>query len=117
MRRSSARVLVDSPDSGLVVEALERLAAEVPMVMVGEAAYSHVVAVKGSDEAALRFLLELATRIGRPIGLNASTGEGTSSTLFVPPAGWSEERLQGWVAGHKDELEAELGPATPRRAG
>jgi hypothetical protein len=58
----------------------------------------------------------VATNVNRPIAANLETGDGTSSTVFISPKGWSEERLSGWVAGHHDVLEEAFGPATVRRA-
>ena len=66
----------------------------------------------GSVDAAVRFLVDLAGEIGRPLGVNVVTGAGTSSTAFIPPRSWSEERLAGWVAGHHRELAAEFGEVT-----
>ncbi len=69
----------------------------------------------GSMEAAAEYLLAIAEEIGHPIAVNLATGADTSSTAFVSPGGWTEERLQGWVGGHHAELEDVFG--TVARAG
>jgi hypothetical protein len=71
----------------------------------------------GGHEAAAAHLCRVATNVNRPIAANLETGEGTSSTVLISPKGWSEERIAGWAAGHRDVLEEAFGPATARRAG
>ena len=66
----------------------------------------------GGPEAVARHLFRVATTTGRPIAANLATGLETSTTVFVSPRGWSEDRLRGWAAGKRDELEAVFGPAT-----
>ena len=85
-----------------------------PLVCVTGRAWADLAAELGSDEAAVRRLLLIATNTGRPICVNLPTEDG-STTVFVAPNGWSEERLAGWAAGHVEELEAAFGPATVRR--
>ncbi len=66
----------------------------------------------GGFEAAARHLHRVATNTGKPIGINAPTGPDSSRTMFVPPRGWTRERLAGWVAGHHELLEQQFGEAT-----
>jgi hypothetical protein len=71
----------------------------------------------GGYEPALEWLAELATMTGRPCFVNQPTGRDTSTTVAIPPRGWGEERLAGFVGGLKDELESVYGPAKLRRMG
>jgi hypothetical protein len=64
----------------------------------------------GSPEAAARHLARVAANVGKPIGVNVPTAEG-SRTCFMAPKGWTQERLAGWVAGHHEVLERQFGPA------
>jgi hypothetical protein len=57
----------------------------------------------------VRFLVALATDCNRPIGMHAEHATG-GQTVFIPPRGWTSEKLQGWIAGRHAELEAQFGP-------
>ena len=102
-----------------MVSALRAVAhAGAPLALTARV-FGDLAAELGSAEAAAGFLADLAEEVGKPVAVNFATGEDTSSTVFVPPAGWSSERLQGWVAGRHEELEHEFGPVTrvgPNRA-
>ena len=63
----------------------------------------------GSADAAVRFLVDLAGEIDRPLGVNVGTGQDTLSTVFISPRGWTDQRLQGWISGHHAELAAGFG--------
>jgi hypothetical protein len=65
----------------------------------------------GGQEQAGAFLAEIAEDIGRPIAVNVPTPTGSRS-MFMAPKGWSRDRLAGWVAGKRDEIEQAFGPAT-----
>ena len=110
------RLSVD-PEAVPIVTAIREAAHAAPalLVLTGRAA-GDLADQLGSVDAAVRFLVDLATEIGRPIGLNAETGEGRSQTMFVAPKGWSEQRLAGWVAGRHAELESEFGDIAGVRA-
>jgi len=41
--------------------------------------------------------------------VNLPSGPDTSSTVFLGPKGWTEERVMGWGAGHHETLEASEG--------
>jgi hypothetical protein len=69
----------------------------------------------GGVDAATLWLLELAEATGKPVGVNFATGDDTSSTAFVAPRTWTEQRLQGWIAGHHAELEDAFGEVTQIR--
>ena len=52
-------------------------------------ALNDLAAELGSMDAAASFLADLAEEVGKPVAVQFGTGEDTSSTVFVPPAGWS----------------------------
>ena len=85
-----------------------------PLVCVTGRAWADLADELGGDEAAVRYLVKVAGNTGRPICVNLPTGTETSTTVFVAPRDWSEERLRGWVAGRHHELEAAFGAATVR---
>jgi hypothetical protein len=68
----------------------------------------------GTMEAAISWLVDLATLTNRPMLVNVPTAEG-STTVMLAPRGWSDERLQGWAGGLSEGLEAMFGPAELRR--
>ena len=92
-------------------KALRVAAGSAPLLVVTGRALGEL----GGVEAAVRFLITVATNVGRPIGVNVPTGPDSSRSVLVPPKGWGEERLAGWVAGRHREIEAALGPAVPLR--
>ena len=63
----------------------------------------------GSMDAGVRFLVDLAGEIDRPLGVNVETGSGTSSTVLISPRSLSPERLQGWVAAKHEQLAEQFG--------
>ncbi len=80
------------------------------LIVVSHRALAELAAECGGYDRAPRRLLTIATNSGKPIAVNLPRGEDDSTTIFIPPRGWSEERLRGWVAGHHAELEAAYGP-------
>lgn len=85
-----------------------------PLVVISHRALAELADELGGYDAAVRHLLRVATKTARPLAVNLPTGTETSTTVFVAPGGWSEERLRGWAAGRHAELEAAFGPATVR---
>ena len=83
-----------------------------PLVVVSHRAWGDLSAELGGDDAAVRYLLKVAGNTGRPICVNLPAPDG-STTVFVAPRGWTDERLRGWAAGHHAELERAFGDATP----
>ena len=83
-----------------------------PLFALTGRAFGDLMAELGSLEAAAGHLLDVAESVGRPIGVNFETGADTSRTAFLPPRGWTEERLSGWIAGRHQELEAQFGQVT-----
>lgn len=53
-------------------------------------------------------IMEAATTSGVPIGVHLATSGG-ETTAFIPPRGWSQERLAGFVAGKHEELAEAFG--------
>jgi len=59
----------------------------------------------GSTDAAFEWLAKLVERHHKPIGVNFPTGPDTSSTVFLTPSIWGQERSEGWVAGAAARLD------------
>ncbi|MCK9487490.1 MAG: hypothetical protein M0R73_12470 [Dehalococcoidia bacterium] len=76
------------------------------LLVLGPSAWSALVFLHGSAEQAATVLLQFATERGRPVGVHLE-----DTTTFVGPEGWSEERLRGYVAGFRDEIESLFGEA------
>lgn len=106
------RVTVNSATVS-TAKAIQATARTGPLVVLTERAFGNLVDELGSNDAALRHLLRVAENVGKPIGLNVGTGEGTSRSMFIAPRSWTQERLRGWVAAHHDAIEAMFGAATP----
>ena len=114
----AARILSDPaavrPSKAIAATARAAAYAGGPLVAITGRAYLDLIAELGSDEAAVRYLVKVAGNTGRPLAVNLATGPETSTTVFVAPKSWTDERLRGWAAGHHAELEAAFGPATVR---
>ena len=115
---NTARVTVDAERVSVArsLAALARASARDggPLVCVTGRAWADLADELGGDDQAVRRLLTIATNTGRPICINLLTGAETSTTLFIAPRDWSDERLRGWAAGRHEELEAAFGAATVR---
>ena len=112
----TATVTIDaehiSPSRSLT--ALARAAAHSggPLVCVTGRMFGELERELGGPEAVARHVCRVATNTGRPLAVNLPTGPDTSTTIFVSPEGWTEERLRGWAASHQAELDAAFGPAS-----
>jgi hypothetical protein len=87
-----------------IIEATARMGA-VPTLTA--AAFRELSAECGGHEAAVRFLVETATRMNRPIAVNlpAEHGDGDDlCTILIGPSHWSDTRLKGWLAGLHGEF-------------
>ncbi len=93
-------------------KALAATARRAPLVVVTGRAYGEMVAELGGAEAVIAHLIRVATNIGKPLAVNLPSGPDTSSTIFLGPKGWSDERVAGWIGGHHEALEAAFGDAT-----
>jgi hypothetical protein len=87
-----------------------------PVLVLGAGAWRDLQAECGSVDAVVRWLAALATRHGRPIGVNLPTGPDTSSTVMIPPRDWSRARLAATMAAAQPALERAFGAATERSA-
>ena len=107
----AATVTIDaatvSPSKALAATA--RLA---PLVVVTGRAYGEMLAELGSDELVITHLIRVATNVDRPIGVNLTSGTDTSTTVFIGPKHWSDDRVAGWIRGHHEALEEAFGDAT-----
>jgi len=106
-----ARVQVDaatvSPSRSLAMTA--RLA---PLVVVTDRCYREMVDELGDADAVVRHIARIATDLGKPIGVNLTSGPDASSTVFIGPKHWSDERVAGWIGRHREALERQFGDAT-----
>jgi hypothetical protein len=95
---------------------VRRMSEAAPMFTLTNAAYLDLVFALGSDEQVVGFLSELANEQHKPVGMNIAKPDGSSTTAFIPPKGWTQERLAGWVATRQEALEAQFGKVagTPR---
>ncbi len=109
----TARITIDSATVS-PARAIAAAARSAPLLVVSHHAFNDLCAELGGEEPAARHLARVATNTGKPIAANLPTGEGTSTTVFISPKGWTPERLRGWVGGHHAELEAMFGAATIR---
>ena len=110
--------LTVDPSRVSMAAAIRQAARAAPLLVVKAAALRDLVHELGGHEAAAEHLLTIAEEIGRPVGANLERGDG-SQTVFVAPRSWSQERLQGWIGGHHEEIEDAFGPAVamgPNRA-
>ena len=123
-RRRGLRLVL--PPEGLSVQLLgiARVtgARGLPVVLSARA-FADLVAELGGGRAVWAFVQRLAAASGRPVFVNGPRSDGLegSCTVAIPPPGWTQERLNGYAAGFKDELEAMFGgidgrPHWPGRA-
>ena len=107
------------PAAVSMVRAIRTAAQASPLLVITGRAFGDLAHELGGAEAAVGELLGIAESVNRPVAVNMPTGEDTSSTVFLPPPGWSEQKLAGWIGGHHAELEAQFGQVTrlgPNRA-
>ena len=110
MHSSKTLRVVADPAAVSMADAIRAMASTAPLFVITAQALGDLTDELGSMDAALGYLLRLAEDLGHPIGVNIATGADRSSTAFLAPRSWSDERLAGWIAGHHQALEAELGP-------
>ena len=114
---SRAMRITADPRAVCMAAAIRAAPKGTPLVTVTHRALRDLARELGSMDAAAAWLADLANEIGRPVSVNVPTSEHTSSTVFLPPQGWSQERLRGWAAGKREELEAAFGDAVGMRSG
>ena len=93
-----------------MVEAIRRTAEAGAAVALTGRALAQLEAELGGTEAALLWLVDLATNTNRPIVVNLPAADGNSQTIALSPRGWGEERLRGWLGGRAAELAETFGP-------
>ncbi len=109
----TARLAID-PARISPSKALARLArAGGALVVVTARMFGDLAAELGGHERAARHLARVATTANKPICVNFATGPDTSRTIAIGPTGWTEEKTAGWIAPHREALEATFGAATP----
>jgi hypothetical protein len=84
-------------------------AAHAPTVVLTAASLAQLEREFRGHKRMVRFLVDLATECGRPIGMHAAHASG-GRTVFIPPRHWTPERLAGWIAGRHTDLAAQFGP-------
>jgi len=109
MKRSSVLTITVDPTSTSMAVSIRAAAEAAPLLVVSSRALSDLADELGSMESAAEHLQGVAEAIGKPIAVNLPTGADTTSTVFIAPKNWTEERLAGWAAGHHQALEAEFG--------
>ena len=77
-------------------------------VVLTETALLQLVDEMGDLESAFRWLYQQATIADRPIGIHFGTRD-EGLTHFVPPSGWSAERLHDYMISHQQYLGEEFG--------
>jgi hypothetical protein len=110
---TALRALLDLDPPGAAGLAIRRIAANTDATPVVTAAtFSYLRRDCGGEERAFKWLANLAAEMQRPIALNLPDGRERSVTVFISPPDWTEERLQGYIAGRREELEQFLGAIT-----
>jgi len=108
--------MLDLDPPGAAGLAIRRIAgAGRATAVVTSATFSCLKRDCGGEKRALRWLANLAAEIRRPIALNLPDGPDRSGTFFIAPPDWTEERLQGFIAGRHEELEGVLGEVAALR--
>ena len=105
------RVTADASTISMA-RAIRATAQAAPLFLLTVRALAELADELGGMDAAATFLLGIAESNNRPIAVNVETGPDTSSTAFLAPRTWTEERLAGWTAGRHQELEDEFGRIT-----
>ena len=104
-------VTVD-PAAVSMVRAIRTAAQGAPLLVITGRAFGDLASELGGAEAAVGELLSIAESVNRPVAVNMPTGADASSTVFISPRGWTEERLRGWIGGRHAELEGAFGRVT-----
>ena len=95
-----------------IAAAIRRMADAAPMLVLTGRAFNDLARELGGLDAAVSELLTIAEANNRPVGVNFETGEDSSSTAFISPRSWSQERLTGWVGAKHQELTEQFGEVT-----
>ena len=114
--RAALRITAD-PSAVSMARAIRTAAGAAPLFVLTGRALGDLARELGGMDAASGHLADVAESIGRPVGINLPTGDDSSQTAFLPPRGWSEERLTGWIAAKHREIEDAFGAVARMGAG
>ena len=98
---TTARVTINA-DQISPAAAVRAAVRATPLLVLTVRALGDLAEELGGMDAAVSYLLEVAEEAGRPIGANVPAADG-SRTVFLAPRTWTQERLQGYVAGRHAE--------------
>lgn len=113
MSRRTAKLLTNLQPGDSPSQKYADLAAQLPRetpVCFGPGVYQELRQELHSIEAIGLWAIGVARRVDRPVLINVPDQNGESTTLTISPPGWTKERLNGYLAGFRKELEAEYGP-------
>jgi hypothetical protein len=113
MNSGAAIVRIPAP-SGYARQAVDTALGTVPLVILTERMVAQLQRECGSDEKLAAWVLKLVTRRRRPLGVH---DEAAGQTWFWAPPDWSHDKLLGYIAVHREELEAQFGPMERIRRG
>jgi hypothetical protein len=101
------RMVVDAP--GRLADSIRSmLRTDMPVLLTARALATLASETGGYDQA-FECVRQMVCEAGRPVMVNFERPGGESSTMFIFPDGWSEERQKGWVGGLHSSLEREFG--------
>jgi hypothetical protein len=106
---SHVRITLD-PKATSIVQTIEVAANAGPLVVLTARMFRELAHELGSDDAAMRYVMQVSAKVDKPIGCNFPTDDG-SRTAFMAPASWTQERLRGWVGARHEEITAMFGMA------
>ena len=112
---ATARVMLD-PEAVSISAAIRTAAQAAPMLVIQQRALVDLAEELGGMDAAAGFLLTIAEELDKPIAVNLETGADRSTTTFIAPRHWGEQRLAGWVAARHEELTEQFGDIASVRA-
>jgi hypothetical protein len=81
---SRALTVTTGPGTVSTAEAIEAAARLAPLLIITHRAFNDLAAELGSDDAAMRHLLRVSERAGKPVGVNFAI-DGGSRTCFLAP--------------------------------
>jgi len=110
MKRTGGTLNIQvDPEAVSVAESIRTAAEVAPLLVLSSRALANLADELGTMEAAAEYLQGVAEATNKPLAVNIPDGPDRSSTCFIAPKDWSEERLKGWAAGHHQKLAARFG--------
>jgi hypothetical protein len=82
-----------------------------PLVVLTHLALSDPGSECGNPESTIRWLLSEVNRLGKPVGINSPSKDG-SQTIFLPPSGWTPERVNEYVPTAYPAMGSVFGPVS-----